>query len=111
MMVLLITYIVSGLLMVGLGMPLIQHRIKPNGWFGFRTRKTLQHEDLWYAVNAYSGRMLMWTGIAVAAASLALYPFDLSEDAYSLLVLLVMFVGIFWMLWQAFGMIRRYEVE
>lgn len=109
MLLLLITFVISGLLMVAVAIPFINRKVKPNGWYGFRTSKTLQHEDLWYEVNAHTGRLLLWSGIATVVASIILYPFDLGEDVYVSLVTLVMFVGIFYMLFQGIRMIRAYD--
>lgn len=61
-----------GLLFVALALPLIQRRIPPNMWYGFRTAKTLSHPDVWYEANAYSGRTLAWAGAVTCAASLVL---------------------------------------
>jgi uncharacterized membrane protein len=62
-----------GLLIVGLSVPLIRRRIRPNRWYGFRTPKTISSERIWYEANAYAGQMLLWAGVIFIAAAIVLY--------------------------------------
>jgi uncharacterized membrane protein len=64
-----------GLLFVGLGVPLLRGRVRPNLWYGCRTEKTLSDEEVWYAVNRVTGRDLVAGGIALVACSLVLLVF------------------------------------
>jgi uncharacterized membrane protein len=64
-----------GLLFVGLGVPLLRGRVRPNSWYGCRTEKTLSDEKVWYAVNRVTGRDLVAAGIAVVTCSLLLLTF------------------------------------
>ena len=64
-----------GLLLVGLGVPLLRGRVRPNSWYGCRTEKTLSDEKVWYAVNRVTGRDLVAAGIGVVAVSVALLVF------------------------------------
>jgi hypothetical protein len=43
-------FVVSGLLLCVLAIPMILKKVKPNFWYGFRVRKTLENPDIWYAV-------------------------------------------------------------
>ena len=78
----------SGLLLAGLSIPLILGKIPPNGLYGFRVRKTMEHPEIWYPVNRYGGKWMFVSGlgIALAAVLLVLVP-GLSVDAYAYLVL------------------------
>jgi hypothetical protein len=38
-----------GLLFIALGVPLMLRRVKPNVWYGLRSRDTLTDERLWFA--------------------------------------------------------------
>jgi hypothetical protein len=69
----LLTYLIVGLVMVILSVPLIRRRIKPNFFYGYRMPITLGNPDIWYNVNAYFGRLLAVTGIAVALLAVILY--------------------------------------
>lgn len=77
MLLFLILFLFEGLLFMGLSLPLIQRRVKPNPWYGFRTPKTLSSERIWYLANEYSGRLLFVTGLIVAAAAILLTPLGL----------------------------------
>ena len=84
MITLLILYVGGGALMAAIAVPLIQKRIPPNPWDGFRVRRTLENPDGWYAVNAHAGVRLFWAGVVIVAGSVALYLVPgLSLDIYS----------------------------
>ncbi len=81
-------YVVFGLLLVGLSIPLLFDRIAPNPWYGFRVPSTLADETLWYKVNRYAARWLLLTGIvtSVGAVALTFVP-GLTVDQYAWLCL------------------------
>ncbi len=82
---LLITFVVSGLVLIGISIPLIQGRVKPNYWYGFRTKRTLNDPHIWYDVNAYAGKRLLISGVITTIAAIALYFIpDLTIDGYAL---------------------------
>lgn len=84
MKTLLVMYVVFGLLLIGLSVPLLLDKVPPNGWYGFRVPSTLYNADLWYKVNRYAARWLLVSGIiTVAAAFLLYYLGDLSVDGYA----------------------------
>ena len=94
-------YLGSGLLLAILSIPLIFHKIKPNGLYGFRVKRTLEDPNLWYAVNEYAGKWLLVTGICTILVSVILYFIPgISVDGYALRCLGVFVVVI------AIGMIR-----
>ncbi|MBI5714568.1 MAG: SdpI family protein [Chloroflexi bacterium] len=70
---LLILYTGAGLLLIILAVPLIQRRVPPNIWYGFRLPQTLNDPEIWYAVNEYGGRGLLWVGIITLVTALGLY--------------------------------------
>jgi hypothetical protein len=83
-------FVVTGLLLCVLSIPMILKIVKPNGLYGFRVKKTMENPDIWYAVNSYSGKWLLGTGLVIAAAAIGLSFFPtLSIDAYALGVLAV----------------------
>lgn len=89
-----LAFVAAGALFTAFAVPLLQRRVKPNGWYGFRVPRTLDNADRWYAVNAYAARYLLWGGIGTASAAivLALLP-GLSLDAYLLLMTAVILAG------------------
>ena len=87
-------FLVTGTLLAGLSIPLIAGIVPPNGWYGFRVRKTLSDPEIWYAVNRRSGIGLLVTSacILLAASLLAFVP-NITLDVYSLGVTGVMIVA------------------
>ena len=101
-LLLLVMYLVFGALLVGLSIPLMQDKVKPNGWYGFRVAKTMNDPDTWYAVNHHFSYRLFWSGVSLLAAASLLYLFpDLNLDAYALIVLGVFAVVFLAGLWQS----------
>jgi hypothetical protein len=85
MEILLTLYALGGLVLAGLSVPLILHKVPPNGIYGFRIPATLQSPKLWYKVNAYAGRRLLLVGLGTSVGSFILfYIADSSVDAYAL---------------------------
>ncbi len=46
MLTLLILYVVTGVLLAGLAVPLIKRKVPPNNWYGFRVKATLENEAI-----------------------------------------------------------------
>ena len=57
-------YIIACLVLIGLAVPLIMEKVKPNSLYGFRTPKTFSSEEIWYEANRFSGWTLAIAGIA-----------------------------------------------
>ena len=60
----------QGLLFIILGIPLSLDKIAPNGFYGFRTSKTLSDPKIWYAVNRIAGIDLCIAGVVIILGSL-----------------------------------------
>lgn len=45
--VLLILFVGGGAMLIAISIPLIQGRIGPNRWYGFRVRQTLENPSIW----------------------------------------------------------------
>jgi uncharacterized membrane protein len=78
-----------GLLFVGLSIPLIQGRIPPNRYYGFRTPKTLSNPKIWYEVNRISGHDLFIAGALITIASLTMLAFAQRWDPRNVAVTLL----------------------
>jgi hypothetical protein len=66
-------FVLTGLGLAGLAIPLMMRLIPPNPLYGFRLPKTMKDPEIWYEINAYSGRWLFAVGLLVALSSAALY--------------------------------------
>jgi len=88
MKTMLVMYVIFGLLLAGLSVPLLLDKIPPNGWYGFRVPSTLYNEQLWYKVNRYAARWMLLAGIITVVAAVALYFVPgLTVDRYAWLLL------------------------
>ena len=90
MIILMNLFFFSGLLLAALSIPMIKGKIPPNGLYGFRVKKTMENPEIWYPVNAYSGKWLLAASLVQAlAAVVAYYIPGISLDVYAYLVLAV----------------------
>lgn len=104
-----ILHVCVGALFIALGVPLIQRRVPPNPYYGFRMPKTLNNPDIWYPVNEHGGRLMVYVGIAVVgtALGLRLVP-HLNADVSALGSCVVMVAGAIWMTVKSFLYLRRF---
>ena len=94
MVILLFTFVMSGLVLAVVSVPLIFGWIPPNGLYGFRVRKTLEHPEIWYPVNAIGGKRLLLASLVEVMASIALFFVPaLRIDTYAYAVLIVWVVA------------------
>ena len=90
MIILMATFVVSGIVLAVVSVPLILGWLPPNGLYGFRVRKTMEHPEIWYPVNRYGGQRLLISSLLLmlAAIGFTFIP-DLRIDTYSYAVLVV----------------------
>jgi uncharacterized membrane protein len=88
-------YLFAGVMLVILGIPLAQRRIKPNIWYGFRMPQTLRDEHVWYETNAYFGVRFSIVGFVTIATALvlSLLP-NMDEYRYAMGVTVVVVLGL-----------------
>lgn len=92
--IILVLYLLNGALIVGLCIPLILDKVRPNPWYGFRVGRTLKDPAVWYAVNRYAAWRMMAVGLLVMlVATLAFFVRDLSFVAYALACAAVAVLG------------------
>ncbi len=105
----LILYVLSGLALLAVSVPLIRRRVPPNPWYGFRVPKTLSNPNIWYPVNEYSGRELYKTGLRtiLVAFALAFVP-GISFVFYVIACSTVLCLDLFWGLIVTFRYLRNF---
>jgi uncharacterized membrane protein len=59
-----------GFLFVVLAIPMIRGWVKPNRWYGFRTRKTFSTQQIWYAANRASGYEILLAGLTIVVTAI-----------------------------------------
>jgi uncharacterized membrane protein len=86
-------YLVFGLLLTCLSIPLLLKKVKPNSLYGFRVPKTMNIPEVWYAANHYAAKFLLASGLAITLAALVLYRIpNITVDQYSIAVLIVLLI-------------------
>jgi uncharacterized membrane protein len=58
------------LVIIALSIPLVYSKVPPNGWYGFRTPKTLSSDAMWYRTNKIGGRYFIVAAVFQLAAVL-----------------------------------------
>ena len=112
MKLLLCLFLASGGVLIGLSIPLIQRKVPPNRWYGFRVRRTLENPDVWYPANAYSGWCMLRLGAAIMIAAVVAYFVPGLDDAwYASLVGNVAAIGLIAGLVQSFRYLRKLTAE
>jgi uncharacterized membrane protein len=98
-----------GLLFVGLSIPLIQKRVPPNRYYGFRTARTLSDPKIWYEVNSLSGTDLFVAGALITISSLTMLVLaqDWRPERVVITLLSVMVLSLTGVAWHGFKILRR----
>jgi len=90
-------YILGGLALIVMSFPLILRRVPPNPVYGFRIQWTQKDPEIWYLVNAHTGKWLSFAGTCslLGAIGLSLIPgINLAVYAFACLAILIMTVGL-----------------
>jgi len=102
-----LAFFATGLLLIGLSIPLMRRKVRPNVLYGFRTPSTLKDERLWYEVNARTGMDLLVVGIGLLAIT-AVYAFGLLlEPAFVVTAVTWLIAGLIWSTVHGFAIIGR----
>jgi uncharacterized membrane protein len=98
-----------GLLFVGISIPLIQQRVPPNRFYGFRTKKTLSDPKIWYEANRISGHDLLVAGALITITSIVMPLFAQGWEPEDVIITLlsVMVLSLAGALWHGFKALRR----
>jgi uncharacterized membrane protein len=76
----------AGLLLIGVGVPMVLGRVGRNRVYGYRTPSTLRDDRIWYPVNALTGLWMIWGGLLSAVIGLLLVVLRNRDDAAQLVV-------------------------
>ena len=91
------------LLVAVLSVPLILQRVPRNAFYGFRTRKTLSSDAIWYPANVFAGQALALASVA-AAGLVSLVPAEAPEWLPAVVLVAAVLAALVARLWHA----RRY---
>ena len=102
-------FIIDGIILIALGIPLLQGHVSPNSWYGFRTRKTLSDEKIWYTVNHIAGKDMILAGALIIISSIILLALGghvgFGWVAATLVTVTLLAVG--WMVIHGYSVLRR----
>ncbi len=90
---LLLIFLVSAVITIGLGLPLKKRKVKPNWFYGFRTPATLKDEALWYDVNEKTGTDLVVIGNVLAVLAAAMFGLQISPGEFTGVCVAWIFMG------------------
>ncbi|QXD14526.1 SdpI family protein [Rhodocaloribacter litoris] len=76
-----LTNVLCALLGIGLSLPLLRGRVKPNRLYGVRFRKAFESEALWYDINRYGARRMIFWSTVLLLIGLAAFFVPLEEEA------------------------------
>jgi uncharacterized membrane protein len=105
----LLVFLIVGVTFAALGVPLRLEKVRPNIWYGFRTRKTLSDERIWYPVNRETGLDMIRTGIVIIFASLVLLAVrnSVSPETVVALLVFITLASVVWMAARGFSIVKR----
>jgi len=84
MLLLLLSFVGTGVLLVVLSLPLIARRVPPNILYGLRVPATFADEEVWYEANARTGMDMLRLGIALVVLALVLPLTGIAVHVYAL---------------------------
>jgi uncharacterized membrane protein len=78
--------VILGFILAIIAIPMILNRIKPNHFYGFRVKRTMENPEIWYQVNEFAGKQLFVAGIAIILLAIGLsLILNLDLQTYSLI--------------------------
>ncbi len=105
---LLVLYIIAGLFMVAISLPLALQKVGPNSYYGFRVPKTLSDTRIWYLANSYAGFRLMAAGLVIAIGAPILYCIPgLTMVSYAWSLLALVLISLALAIFQSFRYLSR----
>ncbi len=109
---LLIVFVGLGFMSILISLPLIDEKIKPNLFYGFRVRATLEDPKVWYAANKYFAQRLLLAGIVEIFAAIALFAIpNISIEGYVIGVLGVFVIAFTIGMIQSFNYLKSIRRE
>ena len=86
--VLSISLIVAGVIGIGLAIPMLLSKIPRNAFYGFRTKRTLDSDEIWYPANRFAAKgLLVWGMLNILIGIISLWFHPLSDGAQLLLII------------------------
>jgi uncharacterized membrane protein len=87
-------FIGMSVFLILLELPLAMNLVRPNPLYGFRVRRTLSDERIWYLANSYAGKVSILTGIVTIVLAAVLRLTAMSPATYGWICVLVLVGGL-----------------
>jgi uncharacterized membrane protein len=68
-----VSFIVPSVVFIVIAIPLIIGKVPRNWAYGFRTKKTLSNDEIWYKANKFGGVSLLAAGLVTLTGCLVLF--------------------------------------
>ena len=81
--------VLTGVLLIGISIPLARRKIKMNHLYGFRIPKAFESDDNWYAINAYGAKQLIRWSVLIVIAGLVCFAIPMDDPNEGLLPLIL----------------------
>ena len=86
--------IVSGVLIIGISIPLVKRKIKMNRFYGMRIRKAFESDEIWYELNAYAGKLGIVWSIPIIVAGIICFFIPIHDENIVVLALVLVLVPV-----------------
>lgn len=105
--IIVVIFIGTGALFVGMSIPLIKRKIPPNELYGFRAPAAFANESVWYDINEYSARLMRSVGVAILAAVPVLLILEVDETLFAMIMIGIILAGTIVMIVRSFIHLRK----
>jgi uncharacterized membrane protein len=104
-----ISWILTGLILTGVSIPLARGQVRRNGFYGFRFPMSFQSDEAWFAINRFGGqRLIVWSRPMIAIGFISFFLRLQPHPELALIVGLAPSVFILIPCIQAWNFARRY---
>ena len=107
LLIIIITFIGTGILFIGMSIPLIKRKIPPNDAYGFRAQATFSSESVWYDINEYSARLMRSVGVVILTAVPVLLVLEIDETTFAMIMIGIILVGTIIMIARSFIHLKK----
>lgn len=105
-----ISWILAGILIVALAIPLVRGRIRRNHFYGVRLSQSFQSDDAWFAINRFGGQRLIICALPMVLIGVACFFMHLNHQAgLAIFIGVAPLIFIFIPILETWRFARRYQ--
>jgi len=102
-----ISFIIIGLILIILSLPLLYKKIRPNYFYGFRMKKTLENKEIWYKANQFMSKDMLIAGFIILITSFIFFFIETSITNLIIFELIILITSVNWVIIRAFLYLKR----